>query len=683
MISIFSSQYMSAFLYYITNMLCCILLTLFIIVLLRNIKILCCKQKNIPDEKHDGFTIKHHPRTIIIESQRISKIIFSQDMCMKQENLDLGDLFGRFLGKCMGNLNSQDRKWGQVKKIFKPIFKNENYIYICDDIIQEWDTELKKLFSSDKIHKEGISIDEIICDLPLKFIMNVIFGKSFVEKNNELINELKQNAGEIIFNILHNEKARSYYYRYMNTSLNKTVNNFNKKWNGMLRNALNNNTGIYDVLHSNFIDSGLEWDYFSQTLSEIVYANQDVVAPSFCWLMAHYSRYHTVLNQNNIDNFIEESARLAPVSKYLLPKLTTKPIDIDGYVLKKDTIILVDNYAVGKSKDWNMNDLDTFNPDRFDNIDISYFTTRFGFGSRQCVGNKIAKKLFNDALTYMYENWTLIPLEPYQEIKLDKSKAFLSPECKVWLARKQDNIETIPYYIDTSPYEEHMNNSFMAVSVNEKSPFLSNEDNIDKVVRYLCHISHKTQLSSVVLICDDIARHNYMAFDKRSPDRALTEARKLGKILFDKFDKSIKSYDKSNLVKLCRWKDINENEEVDYIKQNALVEERVNKIANNFIRMRSASDKTSSTKLTHVMNYIYSEIQVLINGIYFEGTQYRMMYYAGNHKHLVVFTQNSESLMNLIRDIYNHADYNDILNEIIKRSHTQLPKIKGSIVIEI
>jgi len=118
--------------------------------------------------------------------------ILSQDITSRSNDLDLGNLFDRYLGKCLGSLDSRDPKWGKLKKIFKPIFNSSDTNDKLDDIIKEWDNHLTSVFEKTLKTENCVSIYEIANDIPLNFILYLTFGKDFVKNNDVFFNELKK-----------------------------------------------------------------------------------------------------------------------------------------------------------------------------------------------------------------------------------------------------------------------------------------------------------------------------------------------------------------------------------------------------------------------------------------------------------------------------------------------------------
>jgi cytochrome P450 len=622
--------------------------------------------------------------TLIITNRSMCQEIFSKDIMHRADALGMGDFFGRWLGSCLGCLDSRDPKWAQIKKIFKPLFDIKPDMSINLD----WEDNLTKLFNGSHHDYKPIPIEKIIGNLPLYFIFKILFGKIFTSNFKTDIDSLQSLSNELMCISFNHLYAKNRFYRYLPTYSNKKLSNFMIAWEKLLETAKKDSLvmteGIYHRLLDNYIASGLKWQYFSQTMIEITFANQDVTIPSLAWLLVHYS-LHPDINMVECDpqHFIEESARMSPIIKYSMPKITTKNIIIDGQMYTKGTTVIVDFEALGYNSDWKMDDLALFNPQRFNDIEKTDFVGRFGYGSRHCPGNKLTNILFQYVVNYLGQKWKLIPTSPniiIGDIKKDPTKIFSNPIHLVHLLPGSLYNPTSIYY-DCPPYAEIKEWAFMAISVNARSPILVDKSLTLKVIKY---ISERNQNKKVlILVCDDIAKYNIQAFEHCSPNKASTRATELGDKFIEIFTNAIRECGADNII-TCRWTDI-VSDDLSYLEEDENLNKRVTTIAQKFLQYRGQGIINTSyeSKIELIKKYIFSEIGVLINGVYYNGIHFRVLYYCGTKDHLNKFAGDTGSLHHLILSIYNDPIFRNTYHKIRSHSTNGLEKIQGFIGIKL
>ena len=111
----------------------------------------------------------------------------------------MGNLFDRWIGNCLGCIDTQDPAWSSLKIIFKPIFdfKNDDAI---DKLFTEWDLKLNDLDL-----KNSVSLEVLVNDLPLKYILLIIFGETFVKDNIATFDMLQNLAKEFLLKLAESE----------------------------------------------------------------------------------------------------------------------------------------------------------------------------------------------------------------------------------------------------------------------------------------------------------------------------------------------------------------------------------------------------------------------------------------------------------------------------------------------
>ena len=78
----------------------------------------------------------------MLQSPKICREIFSKDVTVRSPDLGLGDLFKRWLGYALGAVDSRNPAWGQIKKIFKPVFDSD---MPADNLINDYYLNVKAI----------------------------------------------------------------------------------------------------------------------------------------------------------------------------------------------------------------------------------------------------------------------------------------------------------------------------------------------------------------------------------------------------------------------------------------------------------------------------------------------------------------------------------------------------------
>lgn len=666
-----------------------------------------------------GFKIVTDPTTrqtsMLVQSQSVCQQIFFNNRTTRESDLGLGSLFDRWLGRCLGSLNSEDPKWGKTKRIFRPLFacniSSDSSNNLVSDLIKDWDNYLTEMYETMKSTNQPVSIHEVVNNLPLQFILRMVFGKDFVNNNSGTFEMLRKDAETLMFNVFNNKYAKSSYYEYLPTYLNKAVGRFKNNWDTILVEATTDTTvekqGIYYDLLQNYTKVGdLDWEIFSQTLVEIIYANQDVAVPSMKWLMVHYAihQYDPLVNPDDPDDttdpcdYIEEVGRMSPIFPTSMPKIITGDIIINGVIIPEGTPFVMDFVELGKSKDWNMDDLDQFRPSRFKEVgDRNKFVNRFGHGGRKCPGQKLANQLFLDVINYMRGKWTLVPKKMCEvsDVPLDPKKAFLSPVMDVWIVPKGLVVSSLigtgmkKVYYNCSPISDMEDGAFLAVSVNDKSPYLEDNSMAKNIVSYFMErsIANNNKFPTIIYICDEIAHFNIEAFDRCSRKKANEKAEEMGNKIAEVFEECVRELGATDYVRVCRWKDDENIESKEFKELVGRLESiewlnyRVDTLAKKFLSYRGQDkvNKSYGKKLELAKKYIFHEIPVLICGIVVDGVHYRLLHYSGSQMHLGKFVQDEDSLYNLINDVYKDES---VVDMVVSKSRGGCPKIEGFVGIE-
>ena len=99
---------------------------------------------------------------------------------------------------------------------------------------------------------------------------------------------------------------------------------------------------------------------------------------------------------NYLQSIISETLRLYPAAPLVVPHYSSNDCTIDGYDVPRDTILLVNAWAIHRDpKLWE--DAESFKPERFQNgsesADHGYKLMPFGLGRRACPGIGLAQRV--------------------------------------------------------------------------------------------------------------------------------------------------------------------------------------------------------------------------------------------------------------------------------------------------
>lgn len=638
--------------------------------------------------KIDGFSYVQSPyKHLKIDDPIICNNIFSRDLLIPN-NLHLGEIFVKWIGQCLGNITTLNPAWSKLKSIFRPLFFSYKNNF-KNELLNDWKLHLDELYLKNKNDYKQVTIKEIINDLPVTYILNLIFGKQYVKLYYDEFNKLNIYAKKIMYKIF-NKKDSLSVKNY------QILQEFHKLWNDILENAKTNEyvkkEGLYIKIYKKYVTINknkqvVTFEMFSHTLIEIIYANQDVVTPSLAWLIASYAcNYHKFKSdKKGIFHFTEETGRLYPIIPESLPKELVTDYVTPDYTLKKGTVITIDFDNIGKSKRWGMDDLHKFNPERFQSESINHliFISRYGYGGRKCPGRFLAIKLFAKILEILNE-WYFVPSNPFKKnIKCYQKEALRMPKLNLWLVKKND----INYALDNNqmkflkcPPTAMINEKhYMPISIGGKIPYMEQEL-CDKLIKFFVN----KKINMVILLGDGIAHYNMQAFDKYSLEKAYDCANQIGNLLMNNFKKSIEMYGNNN-ISVCKWNDIGIPDLYDKLHKYPNLDNRVEAIAIEFIKYRGHGkiNKSFKKKLLFAKRYIYAELPMLICGIKYKNEWIQLMYYSGTLLHLKKFSNGKNSLHQLAVDIITKDEYRNILSDILHNENLDKAKIPGFIGIDI
>ncbi|XP_010676963.3 geraniol 8-hydroxylase-like [Beta vulgaris subsp. vulgaris] len=186
-----------------------------------------------------------------------------------------------------------------------------------------------------------------------------------------------------------------------------------------------NYSGLYNDLLDVILDvmeeqkDEINGDHLHHLLLDLLGAGMDTTSKTIEWAMAELLRNpsvllklqeelegvmgkgkNTVVQESNISQLpylqavVKETLRLHPAAPLLLPRKVEQDIDIDGFLLPKDAMLIINAWAIGRDPNtWTSPDL--FSPERFLGSELEVKTQfsqlfTFGAGKKICPGMPLA-----------------------------------------------------------------------------------------------------------------------------------------------------------------------------------------------------------------------------------------------------------------------------------------------------
>ena len=106
--------------------------------------------------------------------------------------------------------------------------------------------------------------------------------------------------------------------------------------------------------------------------------------------------------------------RLFPVAPFLT-RIQQKSMDINGFTISQGQLVLLSIYAMGRSCE-NFENPESFDPNRWIRNPITrkpygvssvFASLPFGFGSRSCIGKRLAENEMDYFITKFFENFEI------------------------------------------------------------------------------------------------------------------------------------------------------------------------------------------------------------------------------------------------------------------------------------
>ncbi|KAL5357896.1 cytochrome P450 [Aspergillus floccosus] len=321
---------------------------------------------------------------------------------MKEKNLNLGDAFGRLLGRSAGVQGG--RKWVAIRAHFDPEFSHASSVYMADIFaieISQWVTKLSQGSAGDPRPTSGFvrSAAEACHFLPFRLIALTAYGDALDPKTYQelvLLNDLHE---PLMLDAIFGKWTPYKLFNFLPTEFRARLKKFDQSW---------------ERLNDEVLARARE---FLQTMYELLYTNIDVTSTVTAFLLLNISanqsfqsklREEIKVRQNDpahkLFHYIEqkdtllhyavmESLRMSPALWFSLPEKTAIDKIIGGYHIPAGTPTIIDWKRLNTTPGIWGADSEVFRPERFAGISPTayrYAFLRFGIGSRRCMGQNIA-----------------------------------------------------------------------------------------------------------------------------------------------------------------------------------------------------------------------------------------------------------------------------------------------------
>jgi len=397
----------------------------------------------------------------------------AQQLYTDQANMDkpadggLGDFLERYLKDCLGCASG--RKWVNIKSGFRVTMSvnaaNDSLANIEASIDQWEEGILEPLAKSG----EAVTLTEMIGMMPVTAMLNIFFGHQFISRNMKKLVSLNDDADELMKTVLYDKLACNSMYKYLPTSANKTLARFRQNWEKIILDyeknpeRMNGEGGTLDST-IDFIDAkkkdAITFNQVVDTMSEIIFTNQDVLGPAITWMftdMVVYPKYVDWLELDTVSGMIDkttlekdhpkllhvikESARVHPFLPLSIPEILSKDVELNGYTLPKGSVLSIDQYSFNQNpKYWPQPR--EFKPERFENVDSftdKWALFRMGFGSRRCPGQFYGNLVMANLMARFFSRWKMVPLEEvshHEQVPVTPGNFSQMPNIKVCIQER-------------------------------------------------------------------------------------------------------------------------------------------------------------------------------------------------------------------------------------------------------
>lgn len=374
----------------------------------------------------------------------------------KLDSFGAGKYLVALLGDCLGFQNGD--LWTRMRKLFNVHFTHAMAVKTLPAMIEFVGNWRPK-------HKLTIEVDPFafVSEIPFTCVAQYLYGEK--PCSGQILQDLKNLIplhSKLMAFAFSTTIGRYKFFQYFPFKKMQELKYFQQHFEELSLNMVEQaqKLGINTVASDLYelVKTGeLTQNNWIQTLDEILFANIDVTATVMAWSLVELGKNDNeqkLLRQEiaevgdpekfckRTDTYLHrvllEILRLHPLLWYSFPEISPHDMVIDGFKIKANTPIVIDQYQLNyNSPIWrstNITDFgSSFHPDRFEalqNRDINLSNVTFGCGPRRCLGKNFAELLIKTEIFTVLKHFEV---SLCQEVKIAKDTFVVQPDTKIKL----------------------------------------------------------------------------------------------------------------------------------------------------------------------------------------------------------------------------------------------------------
>ncbi|CAI6337024.1 unnamed protein product [Periconia digitata] len=404
------------------------------------------------------------PEIVVSDPIHLKEIFSDSDRHSKAENNDSGYLMSQILGKCIGLLSPPEWKAARTKLEYPFTHRAiESSAPMMLKVTKQYFDEFFRAETFQEVHLDPMKDLEFY---PFLITATLIYGELDASQTQNL-KEIMPLRIELFTYVFKGGLSRFAISKYLPTRFNHLLREFQTKWKEFNRQVyLDKTSKMLDVPIVSFwnlmVAGGILEEQLLQTLDEALFANLDVTSSVVAWnlvFLAAYpavqARLHEEIGNATADGpdvlrsyikndktylaaCIKETARHRPILSFSIPQAPPTDRIVGDWLLPKNTMVIVDTFAVNMRREFWGKDAHDYRPSRFQEVNEAsnrYQLWRYGLGPRQCMGKYLADFMLRALLCHLVGRISLENAEPGGDLN-----ELLNDDMKMWVRTPQTKL---------------------------------------------------------------------------------------------------------------------------------------------------------------------------------------------------------------------------------------------------